>query len=165
MGCDADTCQFNRGEVEFSVGNLRLCAYRVEMAESNERTFFALKPETYVTWTIGGFKGRGRRHGRALPLGPISYHFHTVFGKKLPNNRLTPPPWELASRPPPPPAREILAPPLPTPKQGYQWIGIKDWLQKEDKLILAFPLFPSVDDPFFSRQQHISARNEILPPH
>ena len=44
---------------------------------------------------------RGGRRGRAPPFGPKFLHFHAVFGKNWPNNRLAPPLLGLA----PPPLR------------------------------------------------------------
>ena len=49
------------------------------------------------TQCSGGSKG-GRK-GRAPPLDPKFLHFHAVFGKSWPNNRLASPPLRLA--PPP----------------------------------------------------------------
>ena len=41
-------------------------------------------------WTLSVTDLRGRRKGRA-PSGPKFLHFHAVFGKNWPNNRLAPP--------------------------------------------------------------------------
>ena len=57
--------------------------------------------------TSGGSKGG--REGRAPPSGLKFLHFHAVFGKNWPNNRLAPPLWTWR-----PLLWEILDPPLLT---------------------------------------------------
>ena len=59
------------------------------------------------TDTSGGSKGG--REERAPPPGLKFLHFHAVFGKNWPNNRLAPPPWAWR-----PLLWEILDPPLDT---------------------------------------------------
>ena len=48
---------------------------------------------------VSSGRSKGGREGRSPPPGPKFLHFHAVFSKNWPNNRLAPPPLGLA--PPP----------------------------------------------------------------
>ena len=62
------------------------------MEQINKKTPFFFQTYTQSRWRV--------QRGRALLSVQFNYfHFHAVFGKIGPNNRLTPPPLELV--PPP----------------------------------------------------------------
>ena len=81
-------------------------------------------------WWIQGSGARGARS----PLGTKFFHFHAVFGKKkLPNNRLAHPLWELA------PLQEN---PGSATREGKQWclilIGKTDHVDVSNTVIFVF---------------------------
>ena len=52
-----------------------------------------------IDWNISAVSGGSKGGGEAASLGPKFLHFHAVFGKNWPNNRLVPPPLGLAPLP------------------------------------------------------------------
>ena len=82
----------------------------------------------------GGSKGGGARGTRATPSGPKFLHFHAVFGKNWPNNRLAPLPLGLV----PPP----LGNPGSATESGiclliHRWLVLWVWYPLEATLFLA----------------------------
>ena len=52
--------------------------------------------------SVSDLRGRGgelARDVRSPTSGSNFFHFHSVFGKKMANNRLAPPAWRLAPQP------------------------------------------------------------------
>ena len=78
---------------------------RIALVRSSTITFCVL-PLHIHRWYNKATVADLRGGARDAPSGPKFLHFHTVFGKKLPNNRLTPPLlglapllWEILHRP------------------------------------------------------------------
>ena len=62
-----------------------------EANKGNNKTFRLLFVIKYVSKPVADLRG-GARDARP-PSGPKFLHFHAVFGKNWPNNRLAPPLW------------------------------------------------------------------------
>ena len=60
-----------------------------QLAPSQKRSFTRFGGSKVSTQSSGGSKGQ--REERPLPSGPKFLHFHAVFGKIWPNNKLVPP--------------------------------------------------------------------------